>query len=303
MGDFDMEYPRRIALIFLIFLCMLPSLLQAGPIRGIALVHGTNDHRDDAFGGYWKTDFIEQIGQSVGGMQKVLVVRCDFSHYMWAEEASGCLADQVLRFVAAQEIDELIVYTHSDGANITRFILSQPTYDPRFLELSKVVKEVIALAPSSGGTPLADEVISGGVFEAGLGWLLGYQNDAVRQQRLGDMARFNEEILLASSGQPNLMVPFRTVIGTNVAASPINSASYCNGYLLNSALKVSKIYLDYCSDGFLNCSSQEAAGTLWFRDFEQTDNGETLSHNQSRHDCFGLVDIFNRHLQQEESVA
>ena len=57
------------------------------------------------------------------------------------------------------------------------------------------IKQVIAIAPSSGGTFLADEVLSGGIFETSLAWLLGYISDAVKQQRVGDMMIYNEELL------------------------------------------------------------------------------------------------------------
>ncbi|MFI4963721.1 MAG: hypothetical protein ACHP6H_07715, partial [Legionellales bacterium] len=150
---------------------------------------------------------------------------------------------------------------------------------------------VIAMAPSSGGTPLADEVLDGNIFETSVAWILGYLSDAVKQQRVGDMLIFNEELLLGSKGRPSLSVPFRVVVGTDVVASPFISYSYCNGYMHNSGLKLTQMYLDICSDGFLNCSSQTYAGEVWFYDEEKTEDRKTLSHNQSRHSCAGLDQI------------
>ena len=40
--------------------------------------------------------------------------------------------------------------------------------------------------------------------------------------------------------------------------------------------------------GFLDCSSQAGAGTVWFYDTAYTAGGEPLSHNQSRRPCFRL---------------
>ena len=95
------------------------------------------------------------------------------------------------------------------------------------------------------------------------------------------------------------MVPFRAVIGTAVTASPINANSYCNGYFLNSALKFTKLYLDECSDGFLNCHSQATAGDVWFYDKDKTIDQATLSHNQSRHACAGLDTILRQDLASQ----
>lgn len=271
--------------------------------QGIVLVHGTNDHRQDADGNYWKREFIDSLRGALDNSENYSVVACDFSHFMWDEEASGCAANQILAFIDTKKITDLTIYTHSNGANVIRWILSNPTYDARYMRLSKVIKQVIALAPSSGGTPLADEAFDGSYFEEGVGWLLGYRNDSVKQQRVGDMALYNDHILLGTKGRPSLLVPFRTVIGSDVAASPFSSSSYCNGYWYNTALKVTRVYLDYCSDGFLNCTSQTAAGSVWFFDSQKTTDSLTLSHNQSRHNCFGLDEILRQDLRSEGKAS
>lgn len=259
--------------------------------KGIVFVHGTRDHRSDAQGGYWKMNFLDEVSDQLPNPDNFFVVHCDFAQYMWHADAAGCVAEQIVWFAKERKLKNISIYAHSDGANVIRWILSNPTYDENFLKAANYIDQVIAVAPSSGGTPLADEVMSGGILEEGLGWLLGYRSDSVKQQQVGDMAIFNEELLLGVENRPSLIKPFYVIVGTDVTASPMNSASYCNGYFLNSALKVTKIYLDYCSDGFLNCESQLAAGKLWFYDYQKTDSASTLSHNQSRHDCFNLDKI------------
>lgn len=298
-----MEFHR---VVISLFLFLFSTLIQALPDNqsnpGIALVHGTRDHREDAYGGYWKLDFIRSLSQGLPNPANLYVVHCDFSHYMWHEDAAHCVADQLITFINENNISSLTVYTHSDGANIIRWILSNPTYDGRYLTLKRKISQVVAIAPSSGGTPLADEILSGGIFETSLGWLLGYLSDAVKQQRIGDMLIYNEELLLGGKGRPSLSTPFKVIIGTDVVASPFSSSSYCNGYFLNSGLKIAKLYLDSCADGFLNCTSQALAGDLWFYDVDQTENREPLSHNQSRHSCFGFDQILLSALATEGVV-
>lgn len=267
--------------------------------QGIALIHGTNDHREDADGTYWKREFIDSLRGALDNPENYTVIACDFSHYMWDEEAAGCAVNQLLAFIDNNNITDLTVYTHSNGGNIIRWILSNPSYDARYFRLNKMIKQVIAIAPSSGGTPLADQVIDGNYFEESMGWLLSHNNDAVRQQRIGDMALYNDQLLFGTKGRPSLPVPFRVIVGTDVTASPLSSSSYCNGYWLNAGLKVTRAYLDYCSDGFLNCTSQTAAGQVWFFDLQKTSGQSTLSHNQSRHNCFGLDEILRQDLRLE----
>lgn len=299
-----MDFFKR--LIYFFSLLFISSLTQANSYpqqnQGIAFIHGTQDHRKDAYGNYWKTDFIRSISQALANPDNYYVVHCNFDQYMWHEESSDCVADQLLQFINDKQINSITVYTHSDGANVMRWILSNPTYDSRYLTLKNTIKQVIAIAPSSGGTPLADEVINGGIFEGSLGWILGYLSNAVRQQRIGDMLIFNNELLLGTKGRPSLPIPFKVVVGSDVRASPLSSGSYCNGYLLNSSLKITKLYLDKCADGFLNCSSQLLAGDLWFYDVNKTQDRSPLSHNQSRHSCFGMDNILISALATEGVV-
>ncbi|KTD18900.1 hypothetical protein [Legionella jordanis] len=284
----------------LIFFCT-SCLFASSPTDnfGIVLIHGTNDHREDAYGGYWKIDFIDSLATTLPNPENHLVVACDFREYMWHEAAAGCVANQMLDFIQRRKISKITVYTHSNGANVIRWILSNPSYDARYLKLTKTIQQVIAIAPSSAGTPLADEAMNGNVFAEGVGWLLGYRNDSVKQQRVADMALFNAEMLFGTANRPSLPVLFRVVVGTDVTASPFSKASYCNGYILNAGLKLTQTYLASCSDGFLNCSSQIAAGKIWFYDWQKTIDRIPLSHNQSRYSCFGFEQILRTDLSAQ----
>ncbi|MGQ3888680.1 hypothetical protein ACQUW5_06555 [Legionella sp. CNM-1927-20] len=293
-----MDLPRFIFILFILFFSY-SSISYTRPRDenfGIAFIHGNNDHRTDAEGGYWKKELIDSLASALPNPDNYIVVGCDYSQYMWHEDAAGCTADQLLSFINNKHISKLKIYAHSNGANVIRWILSNPTFDARYLSLSNKIIEVIALSPSSGGTPLAEEVVEGNLFESAVSWLIGYLNDAVRQQRVADMTIYNNELLFGSIGRPALSIPFRTIIGTDVTASPFNRASYCNGYRYNAGLKVTKLYLDKCADGFLECISQRAAGSVWFYDIQKTEHNNALSHNQSRHTCFGLDAILSKDL-------
>lgn len=286
-----------------IFMCLvatfsLHSAFASTPLHyGIAFLHGTSDHRNDADGGYWQRSFINEVAKGLNNPDNVLIVACDYSNYMWTEGAADCTVDQLLKFTEKNQIDKLIVYTHSNGANVLRWILSHPTYDSRFYRISQIVQNVVAIAPSSGGTVLAEEVMNGTSFETAVSWLLGLRSNAVKQQREADMKIYNHTLLFGTSDRPSFPIPFRVIVGSDTAASPVSSSSYCNGYLANIGLKITKMYLDNCADGFLSCRSQMTAGELWFVDKEKTKGKFTLNHNQSRHNCFGLEQVLRQDLQ------
>ena len=268
---------------------------QAADVVGVAFVHGTGK-QTDARAEYWQPGIIDTVRQGLPNSANYTVVNCDFEQYMWKPEAAGCLAGQLTTFINGKGITRLVVITHSNGGNVVRWILSNPTYDSRYPKLIQTISKVTALAPSSAGTPLADAVLNGNAFEASVGWLLGYQNDAVRMQQVGWMATYNAQNLYGTAGRPALPRPFRAVVGSDVESAVWDSNSYCGGYAQNVGLELTQNWLDSCSDGFLECSSQKAAGTLLFTDKARTNGAEPLSHNQSRRDCFGLGAILRNDL-------
>jgi len=272
---------------FSFFTFALSFSALAWSATGVALVHGTGN-QSDAYNDYWKSGMVESIRQGLSNSSNLIVVNCNFEKYMWDNAAAGCLADHLYNFIQSKNIDDLVVITHSNGGNVMRWILSNPTWDSRYPTIINNIRWVNALAASSKGTPLADAVMAGNVFEQSVGWLLGYKSDAVRQQQESWMDHYNQNWLLGTSGRPSLPVGFWNVVGTDVESAVWDPDSYCGGYAENVGLEVTQNWLDSCSDGFLNCSSQSGAGSLWFNDKSRMAGGEPLSHNQSRRQCFGL---------------
>lgn len=279
-------------------LALMMVLLAGSPVlanTGVAFVHGTGN-QTDAYNDYWKGAFIQSVIQGLPNSSNYVVINCKFEEYMWTSDAAGCLAGQLESFINARGITDLVVNTHSNGGNVIRWIMSNPTWDSRYPNIISKIRWVNALAPSSNGTPLADAVMSGTVFEAALGWLLGYQNDAVRMQQTTWMPYYNQNWLYGTSGRPALPKGFYSVVGTDVETAIWDGDSYCGGYDLNLGLEITQAWLNSCSDGFLECTSQSAAGYVWFYDTSRTAGAEPLSHNQSRRKCFNLDVILRNDL-------
>jgi len=266
-------------------LALLPAAALAN--TGVAFVHGTGK-QTNALADYWTAPFVNSVRRGLSNQANHVVVNCDFQQYMWDSRAAGCLAGQLHSFITSRNITDLVVITHSNGGNVMRWILSNPTWDSRYPTIIQRVRWVNALAPSSAGTPLADAVISGNLFENALGWLLGYQSDAVRQQQVSWMSYYNANNLYGTAGRPSLPRGFWSVVGTDVRSGIFSNNAYCGGYGQSVGLEFTQNWLASCSDGFLNCSSQRAAGHVWFNDTQVMSSGRVLNHNQSRRDCFGL---------------
>lgn len=294
--------PRIAPLLLLALVAAVPS---SALTTGVAFVHGTSDN-NDAENEYWTWQFIDAVRDGLPNRDDFVVVNCDFNAFAWKDEASGCLATYLYDFIQDRGIDDLVVITHSHGGNMMRWILSNPTWDARYPAIEEAVRTVWALAPSSGGTPLADAVMDGNVFEETLGWILGYKTDAVRMQMVANMARLNDnEYLLGTPGHPPLPKPFFAVVGTDVDSAVYDGDSYCGNYLEQVGLEFTQLWLGSCSDGFLDCWSQEKAGTGKLRDYDFTEGDfdvwwepswEPLSHGQSRRDCFGLTELLRDRL-------
>lgn len=265
----------------LVFGCAFPSMANTG----IVFVHGTGN-QNDAYNDYWTGGFVNSVKNGVNAQS--LVINCNFDKFMWDDGAAGCLADQLQQFIQTQNISSLYLITHSNGGNIVRWVMSNPTYDSRYPAIISRIQNVTAIAPSSEGTPLADAAIDGNVFESTLGWLLGYKSDAVRQQQVSWMQYYNDTYLYGTQGRPSLPATFKSIVGSDVDSAIWDGDSYCGGYQYQVALEVTQNWLNSCSDGFLNCSSQSAAGNVWFYDKHKTKGKEPLSHHQSRRDCFNL---------------
>ena len=267
-------------------LCLFLSLgIMAN--TGVAFVHGTGN-QTDALNDYWKSEFVNSVRQGLSDQNNFTVINCQFEEYMWTSGAAGCLAGQLESFINARNITDLVVITHSNGGNVMRWIMSNPTWDSRYPGIISKIRWVNALAASSKGTPLADAVTNGTVFEQALGWLLGYASDAVQMQQVSWMQYYNDNWLYGTSGRPSLPKGFWNIVGTDVETSIFDPDSYCGGYDLNLGLEITQAWLNSCSDGFLDCTSQAGAGYVWYYDYQFTNGDEPLSHNQSRRKCFGL---------------
>lgn len=272
-----------------------PPVPPPPPVRGLAFVHGTSSHSPySAHHSYWTDPMIDGVRAGLDDTSKYEVIGCNFTKKLTHADAADCLAEQLLDFIEDEDVTKLVVITHSHGGNMMRFILSNPTRSPSYKKVIDKIDYVIALAPSSLGTPLADKVISGTKLEKWLGTKLGYANDAVEQQQTDVMKTLNDTVLKGTLGRPPLPKNFWTVTGTKATLE----LPYCGGSSQTWGLWMTRqlIGVGKCSDGFLPCSSQRGAGIPWVDDVDFTNGERELNHNHSRRPCFGLDSFLKNQL-------
>lgn len=260
--------------------------------NGLVFVHGTGD-QTNAASNYWSQhniDWTTPDAYKAGGKYagNVLIVNCKFSKYMWDADAAGCLTTQVTNFITSRGLDKIVLITHSNGGNVLRWILSNPTYDSRYPALISKILYAYAIAPSSSGTALANAAVTGTAFESAVAWLLGYVGDAIKQQQTSWMSTYNANNLYGTTGRPALLANFWVIAGGGVNVTPTSDSGTCGGYDLQMGLKTTNGWLSGSADGFLTLVSQKSAGLFWFEDKDLTNNRWTLSHNQSRRGCHHL---------------
>ena len=269
---------------------MFFSVVNVNAYTGVVFVHGNGDYRETGAVGYWEEDnsLPLTVEAALPSNYRVFQVACDFSTFLWNEDASICITKQVNEFVDAFHIDDLIIIAHSAGGVNVRWVLSNPTWHDSFPPFIKKVKKVLSISSPHSGTELADQVLELYSFPNFVKWMLGLSTDSLYQFQKNWMNFLNDHWLLGVNQALAYPVPFYTIVATDVVASPFLSQSYCSGYRYQAFLKLTQSYFNECSDGYVSCKSQSSGGIFYGYDVNLTDEGQTLSHVQSAHACFGF---------------
>lgn len=152
----------------LLFSVLLGTVMmtKAGSGRiGVAFVHGTGIQTHSSARDYWSWENIESMKSALPNVNYYDIIHCDFNQFMWDSRAAGCLANQVDAFVNRHDLGHVMLVTHSNGGNVVRWILSNPTYSSDYRTLKSKTRFFVNIAATSKGTPLANAVQNGNVFE------------------------------------------------------------------------------------------------------------------------------------------
>ncbi len=229
------------------------------------------------------------------------------------------IANQIDRFLrgadgvagTADDINDIVIVTHSGGSNQVRYILQHPTINSAFSNAKAAARKVITVAAPSMGTYLADRVFANDgslltLAGSALAGMMGFKDDGTYFIQTSSMASANADsakFVNMSASQNG--VPFYNTGGLAAAAtckgvtlfgacigvmwSSLGS-SYCDSAAMSTGLSaLHNVFLykndqgtarNNCSDGFISCMSAQAIGTQFGYSLNQ-------DHNQSRRRCNG----------------
>ena len=275
---------------------VLAAARSASAANGVAFVHGTGDYtQSTAVTSYWTQASLDTMR---GGRKYVVAGYQGASQD--AKTSFPTIASQLSSFISANGISwgtnaGLVIVTHSNGINPTRYMLSHASYNADTQAVWNVTQKVVSIAGSMKGTPLADKVTNGGTLASFANSITSFfgsnwSSPAVWLQRTDRMATANANgdfgLCPATNGGARntsfSSTPVDTVVGSDVYAMIFSGDANCGGYGMTVGLKAAKLYAfgSACADGFIGCDSADYFGTnkVW---------DARLNHNQSRRSCHG----------------
>lgn len=193
-------------------------LLAAGPglaaNTGVVLVHGKggSELADPSVArAYWGEDMIRAVTHDYQVPHDI--VHYDGTRYMWV--AADQVAGQLYDFITTNNIDDLVINTHSFGGVVVRWIFSNPDWDSRYPTIINNTRWVNTIAAPQKGSEAAD--LAGTLEGSWLtGWmvdLVGQDTDSTRNLTTDSMAYYNQYWLSGTSGRPGLPKTFWWISG------------------------------------------------------------------------------------------
>ena len=168
---------------------------------------------------YWTPENIDsQRRRGDGSLRPYAVVGCPLgSQTPWTNPSpvknrsgaspepgsADCVAAQARRFLDGpdgkpgtdDDVTDVAIVTHSGGSNVVRYILAQRTKSADFARLHAAARRVVALAPPTRGTYLANYMFREGSLGNTLNGLIGLFG-ILRMRTYGVLALFGAGVLL-----------------------------------------------------------------------------------------------------------
>lgn len=281
------EKMRNILKKILLLTMFLFAFTEAYAATGVAFVHGKGASDLATYSvayNYWGTDMLKASTKSWA--VPYVVCHYDGTQFMWV--SADTVADQLYNFIIANNIDDLVIETHSFGGVVVRWIFSQPGWNWKYQTIIDSTRWVNTIAGPHRGSEAADlaGTLSGSWLTGWIVSLIGNDDNATENCQTDSMAYYNSYWLNGSSGRPALPKPFYTISGWglwNDYWGKFHSEDI--GLATLSGLSG----LPGEDDGMVARYSAESIGTLWFRT-------EANHHHNRRNDYKKIGDALGSDL-------
>ncbi len=233
----------------------------------IVFVHGRGAEENDNIVDYWSDEMIQVVTDQY--RIPSLVLRYDGREHM--TRAAEAVGKQIARYLEEQktqlpdgtfeEVDNLIVVSHSFGGVVLRWMLSNPGLDPNFDLVTQKIKRIYAIACPCAGSKVADvgHSLRGYSLTRWVLELIGEDTDSAWNLRTDAMAYWNEYFLKGTEGRPALPAKFYSISGTESS----NDWWHWKDYKL--ALVEWLVGFEDKNDGIVGVKSSESAGEVYLR--------------------------------------
>ena len=180
------------------------------------------------------------------------------------------VAGQLVDFINTNNIDDLVINTHSFGGVVVRWIFSNPTWDTRYPTIINATRWVNTIAAPQKGSEAADlsATLSGSWLTGWILDLVGREHDASTDNCTTDsMAYYNENWLHGTTDRPALPKPFYWISGNGLwnDCPWYNPFASCHSEDTGLSALSAAAGLPGEDDGMVAEYSAEAVGTQWFR--------------------------------------
>jgi len=250
---------RRPAVLALFLAAAALSVSSAEARSGAVFIHGAGSNfLNDANGAraYWTEDMLRASTRNWA--VPYMVAHYDGTKLMWI--GGDQVAAQIYDWMLANQIDDIVVNTHSFGGTIIRWIMSNPTWNTRYPAITARIRWVNTLAAPHKGSEAAN--LAGTLGGSWLtGWLVdlvGSNTDAHKNCRTDWMAYYNQNYLYGTTGRPALPRSIYTVAGTGLW----NDFAHGEDYGLATLSGVAGMPGE--DDGMVSQYSAQGVGYVWF---------------------------------------
>lgn len=240
------------------FFCLMimPNLDAA---TGAAFVHGKGDESLANYStawNYWTTDMLR--ASTNNWAVPYVVCHYDGRNYMWV--AADTVAGQLYDFIVQNNINDLVINTHSFGGVVIRWIFSNPTWDSRYPTIINATRWVNTIAGPHKGSEAANlaGTLSGSWLTSWLVDLLDQNHNSTMNCQTSWMDYYNDTWLYGTSGRPGLPKTFWTISGYGLWND------WCSEDIGLATLS-GIAGLPGEDDGMVAEYSAEGIGSLWFR--------------------------------------
>jgi len=205
---------------------------------------------------YWTTDMLR--ASTNNWAVPYVVCHYDGRNYMWV--CADTVAGQLYDFIVQNNINDLVINTHSFGGVVIRWIFSNPSWDWRYPTIINATRWVNTIAGPHRGSEAADlaGTLSGSWLTSWLVSLLNQNHDSTMNCQTSWMDYYNSTWLYGTSGRPGLPKSFWTISGYGLWND------WCSEDIGLATLSgISGLPGE--DDGMVAEYSAESIGSLWFR--------------------------------------